>query len=364
MKQEPRCVGLIAPFPPQIGGVPSVAAWLLSHQDEIGCSYVTFDLRRPSAGDAGGRLTATTLVLQARNLVRLLAWLRRAPRLVHYCVAMNPTGLARDLFFLSLVRATGRDAISHLHGGSQLCHARTSSVYRMALRWLRRVSGEIVAGAPRLAEQLREHGVSARVISNPVRVEPSVTGSRDRQNAATSALFVGRWGHDKGLPELLTAVAAARADGTDVRLRVVGSARFASDEEPIRKRISALRLHDVVTFVGVLDAGELGAEYASADMLCLPSRAEGVPMVVLEAMAYALPVVATRIGGTPDVVADGVTGVLVDVGSVAALQRAIETLASDRDTRERMGRAGRERVLGLADPSRIADEWRRMYSSM
>jgi glycosyltransferase involved in cell wall biosynthesis len=86
----------------------------------------------------------------------------------------------------------------------------------------------------------------------------------------------------------------------------------------------------------------VAAELAEVDALVLPSRIEGLPVVVLEAMAHAKPVVATPVGGTPELVEDGVTGVLVD--DVDGLAEALRRLAADPDEARRLGEAGRRRV--------------------
>jgi glycosyltransferase involved in cell wall biosynthesis len=85
--------------------------------------------------------------------------------------------------------------------------------------------------------------------------------------------------------------------------------------------------------------------YAAADIVCLPSRAEGLPLVVLEAMAAGRAVVAARAGGVPEAVLDGVTGVLVDPGDVAGLADAVVALLTDDAVRSAMGRAARVRAL-------------------
>jgi glycosyltransferase involved in cell wall biosynthesis len=349
---RPR-VGLVAPLPPQIGGVPSVAGWLLDNEALIGCTYVPFDLWRPPGSESGGRLTARTLALQAFNLVRFVRWLPRAPRLVHYCVSANPTGLARDLTFVALLRAAGRTTIAHVHNGTELVRARRSPLYGRTLRLLARVSGSVVAVAPSLAADLGRIGVEATPIMNPVRFD-SARGRSPRSKGSLRVLFVGAYSEAKGVGDLVRALGAVRARGTDATLRIVGRPRYAEDERALRTLVSELGVTAAVELVGPLDPESVRSEYDAADVFALPSRSEGLPMSVLEAMACGLPVVATRIGGVPDVVADGRTGLLVEPGDVRGIEHALRDLAGRPARRVRMGEAGRRRGdrVGLVRPLR------------
>ena len=99
--------------------------------------------------------------------------------------------------------------------------------------------------------------------------------------------------------------------------------------------------------------------YAAMDVLCLPTRREGFPNVVLEAGAAGVPCITTRATGAIDSVVDGTTGVLVDVGDEEGLRRAIDRLARDPALREAMSEAARERVIDEFPPERI---WTGMQS--
>src|SRR3954465_13082921 len=94
-------VGLVAPLPPQVGGVTTVATWLLGHQEEIGCEYVLFDLWRPAGGPAGGRFALRAVPRQVRAAFRFARWLATAPRVLHYCVSCSAVGLSRDLLLVA-----------------------------------------------------------------------------------------------------------------------------------------------------------------------------------------------------------------------------------------------------------------------
>lgn len=154
-------------------------------------------------------------------------------------------------------------------------------------------------------------------------------------------LCVGRLVPVKGQALLVQAVAALRDRGVDARATIVGHG-------PDRGRLEALAARlDVegrVTFTGAIGQDDILRYYHDADAFCLPSFAEGVPVVLMEAMACELPVVTTRTMGIPELVEDEVGGLLVAPSDAAALTDALARLAADPALRRTLGAAGRARV--------------------
>jgi glycosyltransferase involved in cell wall biosynthesis len=152
-------------------------------------------------------------------------------------------------------------------------------------------------------------------------------------------LSVGRLHEQKDHDTLLRAWKLVHAHAPDARLALVG-------DGPLRRDVlEAIRREGLESSVALLPPRpDIAPAYAAADVFVLSSRWEGLPLVVLEAMAYGLPVVATRVDGVPEAVADGYNGLLVPPGDPRALAGAIVRDLSDRDARIRMGAAGRERV--------------------
>lgn len=170
-------------------------------------------------------------------------------------------------------------------------------------------------------------------------------------DAPLSVLVLGRLVPEKGQALLLEAVAALRAAGRDVRLTVLGD---GPDRGRLERLADRLGLRDVVHFGGAVPQTETAAWYQAADVFCLPSFAEGVPVVLMEAMATGLPVVTTRIAGIPELVEDGVSGRLVPPGRADLLASALAELADDPALRRRMGEAGRRAVCEEFDIRRSA----------
>lgn len=148
---------------------------------------------------------------------------------------------------------------------------------------------------------------------------------------------VGSFEHRKGQVELLHSVDRARVDLPNIHLMLVGD---GPDEEVLRSTAARLRLDDHVTFFPFTRAP--AEVFEILDVLVLSSLyKEGLPNVLLEAMSMGLPVISSRLAGTPEVVVEGETGLLVEPGDVAALAGAITSLGLNPNTAGEMGRAGR-----------------------
>ena len=153
-------------------------------------------------------------------------------------------------------------------------------------------------------------------------------------------LSVGRLVPEKGAPVLLEALTLLRERGVDVRARIVGGGPRA---DSLAADVTRRGLDDVVDLVGPVGQDEMPGEYHRADVFVLPSFQEGLPVVLMEALATELPVVTTRIAGVAELVVDGENGRLVPAGRADLLADAIASLL-DPAVRARLGRAGRARV--------------------
>jgi glycosyltransferase involved in cell wall biosynthesis len=356
----PPPVGLVSPLPPQLGGVVTVARWLLDHQEAIGCRYATFDLTRP-VEEAGGRLRAQTVAAQLELLSRFLPWARRAPSVVHCMVSPTATGLTRDVAYLAVLAATGKRTLAHVHVVRP-----EAAWWRREMRLVGRLAKEVVVLGTAAQEALGELGVSSRVVPNAIPFPPNTAAGRpaDRSAGPLRLLFVGTFGERKGCPELLQALARARREGVDCHLDIVGREEYAGEEEDLRAEVRALALEDAVSFLGQRAPEELAPLYAASDAFCLPSRLEGLPLALIEAMAYGLPAIATPVGCVPDLVIDGRTGLLAQVGDPASLARQIVHLARDPQLRAQLGGDGARHVLAHMAPDVVAAAWREIYAGM
>lgn len=174
-------------------------------------------------------------------------------------------------------------------------------------------------------------------------------------------LTVGRLEREKGHSILLDAVSLLQERHVPVRLELVGD---GSQLESLGRQARALGISDRVRFAGPVGQDRIRERYRDADVFCLPSLGEGVPVVLMEALASGLPAVASNTMGIPELIEDGVTGLLVSPGRPEELAAAIERLARDRSLGRRLGAAGRLRVMEEFNLDRGAEILRASFSEL
>lgn len=336
--EPPRvAVAQIGPGPDGPGGMPAVIAALLS-------SPLTerYDMEAiPTYRDSR---PVRRLLIFLVALLKVGRWAaRRGPRIAHVHIAARGS-MYRKLVVVAVVKALRRPVVLHLHAGPgdlDAFVARLDPVRLALLRVAFTASDRVLAVSSSSAEALARSplatGVDITVVPNAP--PPAVAGAAARQaNGTVGILFLGGFANRikggevlvEALPKLLQHQAAARVT-------------LAGPGEP------PARLPDGARWVGWLDPEERDAALAAADVFVMPSHSEGMPVALLEAMAAGLAVVATRVGGIPEVLSDGRDARLVPAGDPGALAAALGVLVADRGERERLGAAAAARARRLAD---------------
>jgi glycosyltransferase involved in cell wall biosynthesis len=326
------------------GGMPAVVRDLLSSPlaDAHRLAFIP-TYGSATYGRADRRERAATF---ARGLGRLVVWcLRPGRRLVHIHTATRGSWYRKATCVLA-ARALGRPVLLHVHAGpgdiAAFC-TRTGPLGRRFLRLGFRAADRVISVSDATAREVeRGLGVTGIVtVPTPAplsRVPVAVPAPR-RPDEPVHVLYVGGFANAaKGGQVLLEALPdlVAAAPGVSVKLAGMGDAPALDG------------LAGWVRWLGWLDSGRAAAELAAADVIVLPSVSEGLPVALLEALAHGRAIVATRVGGMPEILTDDVDGVLVDPGEPRELAGAIAALARDPERRERLGRAARMRAERLS----------------
>ena len=352
---------------------------------DLGLTVKTASIRRPEDKELIGpeerrALEDTFFVLSKSNLIPdlILGHLRlleRAPVLYFKTLALalktarpGVRGRLWQLFYFAeagiLAHWIRKEEIAHLHNH----FADSSSTVAMLAAKLADIPFSLTLHGPaelfepkgwHLGEKIK-HAKFTAVISNFARsqamlfsdaehwnkiriVHCGVQPDRYKTKKKTAGerlriLFVGRLTAIKGVTILLDAVNILEERGVELDLKLIGDGDERAELEDAAKGLSH------VHFLGYQSQSAVAEELQNSDLLCLPSFAEGVPVVLMEAMASGLPVIATQVGGVSELVEDGVTGHIVPPGSASHLADAIEDLAKSAEVRTEMGAKGQKVV--------------------
>jgi glycosyltransferase involved in cell wall biosynthesis len=249
----------------------------------------------------------------------------------------------------------------------------TTLGFRTLERWLARVTTALVAVSPEVRDDLVKLRVAPASKFTVVRLGIELderTGSDEdiraetrRQLGVSQEAFVvgwvGRMTAVKRTDDVVRALRGLVDRGVDAYLCLVGD---GPDRDHLERYAHELGVVKRCLFVGYQE--DVARFYSAIDALLLPSVNEGTPVSVIEALAAQRPAVATRVGGTPDVIRDGVDGFLVEVGDANALSDRLAELASDPGRRAQMGADGRTRVLERYGVERLVDDIDRLYRSL
>jgi len=242
------------------------------------------------------------------------------------------------------------------------------------LRWALKTSDQVVAISSATAREIAELG------HKPVRVIPYAVGFAaapppadlpTRRGPAAGepfvVLFVGNLIERKGVRYLIDAVHRL-SRRVPTRLLILGKGEGV-ERSRLEEQVKSLGLEDRVEMPGRVPEPQLHRAFARAHVLVLPSivdargDTEGLGVVLLEAMSYRLPVIASNVGGITDIVADGKTGLLVPPADPAALAGALERLATDTALAEQLAEAGRQYVEEHFSWPAILEEWQSCYAA-
>ena len=229
--------------------------------------------------------------------------------------------------------------VVHLHGlYLREFWANSASILKYELKQLFTGSAQIIVLGRYWGEVILE---GAPEVSSRIAVLPNATPAQAaRQEPAAGApvriTFLGQLGARKGVPELVSALGRLAHQG-DWSATIAGDGEI----EATRAQVARLGIENRVRVPGWLHATARTELLANSDVLVLPSHAENLPMVIVEALSHGVAVIATPVGAVPEVITDGYNGILVPPGDEAALARSIERLVSDARLRRSLGAAAR-----------------------
>jgi glycosyltransferase involved in cell wall biosynthesis len=364
--RQPLKVLVFAPEPSLGGGVVEFSAVLRRRLGADVRADWFLTGRRPGA--LGKALRAVMPFVDALRLAALLG--RERHDVYHLNPSLVPRAVFRDALFLLVLRLFRRGPVLVFFRGWDtrfFSRIAASGALLGLFRWVYGYADRLVVLGSSFAESLAEAGFAPETIHTLTTMfdgelfdhAPRV---RDPEDGEVRILFMARFVAAKGLFELLEAF--RRLAREDQRLTLC----LAGDGEERARAEAWCRQHgleDRVKFPGYVGGTDKALALVNADIFALPSRhGEGCPNALLEAMAAGLPVVVTPVGGIPDIVRDGVHGLVVPPDSTEALETALRLLIRDRRLRAKMGHRNREEAWKLYEANAVTARLESHYLSL
>lgn len=278
--------------------------------------------------------------------------------LVHFHVSARGS-FWRKALMCRIAQSRGKAIVLHEHSGE------FAKDYEAAPKWKKRIvrnvfsSADAVIALSRTWLEFFENELGCNnvsVICNGVPVP-------DREAAPSTSnqiLYLGRLDDNKNPAMLIEAVRELKSSGVACRCIFAGN----GDVERYENMAEAAGVGDVCEFAGWVNGKKREEFILTSTLLCMTSYCEGLPMSMLECMSFGIPVVATAVGGIPDVILDGVNGVLIPPGDSHRLAKVLAKMLADPALRAKMGRAARDGVKSGYSVDRVCSEIECLYKEL
>ncbi len=349
-------VGMIGPGLDVPGGMTAVHRTWLEAQAMADVQVDYFE----TMGE-GSFLTklGKNVACEAKFLSRLAGGYK--PDVFHIHVA-DRRSFYRKLAYFEQAHLTGRPIVVHIHGAVFEAFHDASPANAKAIHWMFKRAALVLVLHHRILEKAQEWcGDEARIeiLYNPVDLRPFDAGKTSAADRPPTVLMMGEVGERKGAFDLLAAIPDILKKVPDARFRFAGNGQT----EQLAEQAQAMGIADHVDVLGWVAGQDKIQAFLDADVYCLPSYAENLPVSVLEAMAARLPVVSTPVAGTPEAVIEGKTGFLVPPGDQVNIGDRLTKLLTDPALRQSMAIAGRSRAEAHFDNEVVVDRLVRLWRS-
>lgn len=293
-----------------------------------------------------------------RDLVRF------RPDLVHIHTSQG-LGWLKDTFYVAISKLYGRSLILHVHAAEyDELFGRRSRLWQAYTRFMMNRAEAVIAVSTEWKKALGQLVPLERI--HPFRPCLNVRefSPAERQPDQTiNALFLGTVGARKGAFDLIEAMQRI-PDQTPLRLWIAGGGEKEGDLEKARQKIQALGLQDRCELIGIVQGQQKADLLQNAHIFTLPSYNEGLPFAIIEAMAAGLAIVATPVGGIPEVVQHEQNGLLVTPGDTKALAASLMQLTADSQLRQAMGQHNRHTACQELDVRPYAKRLVALYETV
>ena len=276
---------------------------------------------------------------------------------------------------LPVAKWLGKPIVMKFGGSGVVPYMRASRAGRVELNWLRKWASRLLVLNEGMVEEALADGFPRSLLTwmpNPVDIDefrPAQPGEaaawRARHGISSQAcvtIYVGRLAHEKGLPGLLRGFARSACSAPEAMLVLVGDGAQRAELEALGRELNLGP--DQIRFVGRVDITEVPCWLRSSDLFALTSPSEGFSCALLEAMSAGLASVVSDIPANQQLIDSEIHGIAVPFDDEAAIGQAFSRLFRDRELRERMGQAARQRVVANYSTLRIVERYEALLSEV
>ena len=287
----------------------------------------------------------------------LFRYNKREIKIVHIHTA-SYRSFWRKAVFVYLSKLINKKVVLHIHGAE---FKKFAAIHYKLIRKVLLKCDKIVVLSKSWKEWFEtEFDINDVIIINNIIETPKTSIESKCVNEKLIVLFLGEIGKRKGIYDLLEALTKYKElYGNNIQLIIGGN----GEVEKVKSYILEKHLKDIVEYKGWVSGNDKVHLLNSADIFVLPSYNEGLPISILEAMGYGIPVITTPVGGIPEVIIDGENGLLVSPGDVDGLFNAILELAKDTSLRKKMSESSRRGIL-LHLPNSVSDTLGKLYKQL
>lgn len=335
---------MIGPGEGVIGGISTLIEMTLPVLEQQVSLYYLPSVKKRELKDSG-KLSVRNLIIAFSQYARfLVALCRFRPQIIHLHTSQGIAWL-KDTFYVIIGKALRIHVILHMHGGNfDTIYNNNPRIIQSYTRQILEIADAVIVVSAEWKKRLGKFVSVAQVypIINCIDVQklrPIATCGGD---LVVNVLFVGRIGPLKGALDLIEAIHCLEPVKTDFHFWMVGPEERKGDFQNAHHLLETYQLTGRCEILGPVQRERVLQLFREANVFVLPSQYEGLPMAILEALAAGLPVIATCVGGIPEVVKDNDNGFLIPPGDIKALSGSLEKLVSDADLRKRMGQRSRE----------------------
>jgi len=267
----------------------------------------------------------------------------------------------RKFFVVIISKLFNKKVVFHLHSPDfHVFYNSTPNLIKKIITYTLNKADVIIALSPQCKRDIAETCSNNNIIIlyNPAKFKNIDCKINHQDSEKINVLFMGIIGKRKGAYDVVEA--AQYLTNPNIRITLYGDGEVAE----LRNEVINSNVSDKVIIEGWISGKDIEVAYKNADIYILPSYNEGLPMSILEAMTYCLPIISTPVGGIPEAVHDGVNGYLINPGDCKALAEKIELLATDKPLREQMGLASYKLVQEKFDINVIIKQLKEIYQDV